>query len=165
MLAPYFLRSSRISAVCPARDLSARTARTSSRVSAGFAEAIGAFGSPATLGVPPNCYASQSAASLIAAAAFLSSSIVIAISFIFDICCSSFLGLSLCGDDSEILRHSCGYLTDCCEGSNYFCVSIVSVVKGLIHGVHLAFCRSLCFALHYSMEVRWPFGRKNIESF
>lgn len=69
------------------------------------------------------------------------------------------------GDKSEILRHSCGYLTDCREGSNYFCVSIASVVKGLIHGVHLAFCRSLCFALHYSMEVRWSFGRKIIESF
>ncbi len=40
-----------------------------------------------------------------------------------------------------------------------------SVVKGLIHCVHLAFCRSLCFALHYSMEVRWLFGRKIIKKF
>ena len=29
----------------------------------------------------------------------------------------------------------------------------------------LPFCRSLCFALHYSMEVRLPFGRKNIRNF
>ena len=67
--------------------------------------------------------------------------------------------------DSEILRHSCGYLTDCSESCNHFCVSAASVVKGLIHCVHLAFCRSLCFALHYSMEVRRPFGRKNTKIF
>nr|DAQ74246.1 MAG TPA: hypothetical protein [Caudoviricetes sp.] len=90
---------------------------------------------------------------------------VIAISFIFDICCSSFLRLSVCGDESKIFRHSCGYLTDCRKSSNYFCVSAASGVKGLIHCVHLAFCRSLCFALHYSMEVRWSFGRKIIKSF
>nr|DAD76410.1 MAG TPA: hypothetical protein [Siphoviridae sp. ctP6p7]DAN73880.1 MAG TPA: hypothetical protein [Caudoviricetes sp.] len=90
---------------------------------------------------------------------------VIAISLIFDIYCSSFLGLSVCGDDSEILRHSCGYLTDCGESCNHFCVSAASIVKSLFHDVHLAFCRSLCFALHYSMEVRLPFGRKNIKKF
>ena len=90
----------------------------------------------------------------------LFTSMVIAISFIFDIYCPSFLGLSVCDDDSEILRHSCGYLTDCSESSNHFCVSAASVVKSPIHDVHLAFCRSPCFALHYSMEVRWPFGRK-----
>lgn len=49
--------------------------------------------------------------------------------------------------------------------SNHFCVSAASVVKSLFHDVHLAFCRSLCFALHYSMEVRLPFGRKNIKKF
>lgn len=57
------------------------------------------------------------------------------------------------------------YLTDCSESSNHFCVSAASVVKSLFHDVHLAFCRSLCFALHYSMEVRLPFGRKNIKKF
>lgn len=112
-----------------------------------------------------NCCASRFTASLIAAAAFLSSSMVIAISYIFDIYCSSFLGLSVCGDDTEILRHSCGYMAYCSESCNHFCVSIASVVKGLINCVHLAFCRSLCFALHYSMEVRWSFGRKVIKSF
>nr|DAF45852.1 MAG TPA: hypothetical protein [Siphoviridae sp. ct3UN6] len=88
---------------------------------------------------------------------------VMDISLIFDIYGSSFLGLSVCGDDSEILRHSCGYLTDCSESSNHFCVGAASVVKSLIHNVHLDFCRSLCFALHYSMDVRWPFGRKKYE--
>ena len=111
------------------------------------------------------CCASQFAASLIAAAAFLSSSMVIDISLIFDIYCFSFLGLSMCGDDSESPRYSCGYMTDCSESSNHFCVSVASVVKSLIHDVHLAFCRSLCFDLHYSMEVRWLFGRKNIKTF
>ena len=127
---------------------------------AGFAGAAGTSAFSAVSGVPPNCCASQFAASLIAVAAFLSSSMVIAISFIFYIYCFSFLGLSVCGDDSEIFRHSCGYLADCSESSNHFCVSTASVVKSPIHNVHLTFCRSLCFALHYSMEVRWPFGRK-----
>lgn len=44
---------------------------------------------------PPNYCASQFAASLIAVAAFLRSSMVIAISLIFDIYCPSFLGLSM----------------------------------------------------------------------
>ncbi len=34
-----------------------------------------------------------------------------------------------------------------------------------LKAANLAFCRSLCFALHYSMEVRLPFGRKNIRNF
>lgn len=44
------------------------------------------------------------------------------------ICCSSFLGLYVCGDASEILCYFCGYLTECSESSNYFCIRLASVL-------------------------------------
>ena len=77
---------------------------------------------------------------------------VIAISLIFDIYVFSFLGLSVCGDDFEILRHSCEYLTDCSESSCRFICHIIksalfafaTVINGVIERKLVA---SLCIRI------------------
>ena len=66
-----------------ARDFSAKTARTSSSFSSGFLSSLAAgFVAGSSSVVPLNCSANQLAASLIAAAALRSSSMVIALSLI-----------------------------------------------------------------------------------
>ena len=61
----------------------------------------------------------------------------------------------MCGDDSEILRHSCGYLTDCSESSNRLGFGIQGAAVGLSHVVHLLFVvEQLVFcSLHSRLEM------------
>jgi len=51
---------------------------------------------------------------------------------------SSFLGLSCCGEDFKVYRHSCGYLADCRKNFNRFKVGIAFVIS-LLHDAHLRF--------------------------
>lgn len=74
---------------------------------------------------------------------------VAAISLILLIVFSSFLGLSLCGEDTHIPCQSAGYDADCGQDLNHFCIVAAVVVIGLLHGVHLHSARRfvLCLTL------------------
>ena len=67
----------------------------------------------------------------------------------------SFLGLSLCGEDTHVPCHSCGYLTDSNEDFNHLGFGIHGAAVGLSHVVHLLFVvEQLVFcSLHSLLEM------------